>query len=808
MSCESDNNLLKSIFNEVITFNELFKRCALDNHLYVNDKKFTRECDITFVASNCISLESSIFDMRCLIESYEGNQHTTQKNFLDEIYFNDNKDLTKELIPINYAVEYLRSSFALKLRQVFGDVFFSRLLKKCAIFLFLENGCYEQKFGCSIENFIWSSQELKADERAIYKFNNEISKFKLIKQILKETEKSDKKRSFNECNDCETKRSSLMINPSKRLQTSINRKQMLYSRQFGKWKKSFILSFKKVDSSTLMKTIFHDLTNSFRDKNEISSLLKQVIINHKNCRFINLLNHHCALDKDFVKVPYELRKAVSQFTSYKNVVTFLRAVLRFVFPIRLFGESFEKIFQGIKSIVASGLNTSMNLLNLNYGTILVSCQWVKSVNNQQKQSLVDAFLVWITDYVITLIQTFFYVTETSFCKSKLFYYRYDLWQKMEARAINERIANGDFKPLTEMEISDILSDNENDTLIFSSIRYIPKSSGFRIINPLKPADKPKKKMMALLLKSLLPILKKVAFNIDNNANTSFLSLFQSKIKKLKNTLTERREKKLFYIRADIVDCYPSINQAKLLEIINSQLLVLARNGKIFLGEFDIVRKVERKLFAKHIRYVKQAGDIQSLSSLIDSSCTTFPKNCLLIPKKFKKTYGVGQLIDVLSCYLQNAIIKSGSNNYHLTKGIRQGGILSSVLCNIYMNSLMNDYFGKSGERDDEVRLVTADDFVFITTDEKRAKELMQIVLKGFSDYNLKVNLDKTQSNLSSGGTTLWNSSDYFTFFGYEIDTNSLNLRADYSIYSKTEIQYTFNCNSFITLESITRLLSS
>ena len=90
------------------------------------------------------------------------------------------------------------------------------------------------------------------------------------------------------------------------------------------------------------------------------------------------------------------------------------------------------------------------------------------------------FLYWLFDsYLISIIRSFFYVTESGVHRYQLFYFRHDIWRKYSEPSIAD-LKLSMFQKLKDEKAMKILDGRH---LTYSQVRLLPKSTGVRpIIN--------------------------------------------------------------------------------------------------------------------------------------------------------------------------------------------------------------------------------------------------------------------------------------------------------------------------------------
>jgi len=181
----------------------------------------------------------------------------------------------------------------------------------------------------------------------------------------------------------------------------LNRKVMLYSRRScGKFSDKFVLQKNGVKINHLFDAIFNSSLDSYFNteiKHKLWPHLHHIIIRHKCCNYENLLHHHCPLEKGYFNIyQYELQSALDQYSTHKQVITFLYAVLYHIFPMELFGgkNNFEKLYHGLKLIITMGSFTPLYVHNLIYAIDFDTFLWLKDISNPQIKQMIGESLIF------------------------------------------------------------------------------------------------------------------------------------------------------------------------------------------------------------------------------------------------------------------------------------------------------------------------------------------------------------------------------------------------------------------------------
>ena len=105
---------------------------------------------------------------------------------------------------------------------------------------------------------------------------------------------------------------------------------------------------------------------------------------------------------------------------------------------------------------------------------------VPAAEHRRRERILAAFLFWLMDtYVVELLRSFFYVTETTFQKNQLFFYRKSVWSKVQSIGVRQHLKRAQLQELSREEVRQY-QEAWPVTPIYR-LRFIPKTSGLRPI---------------------------------------------------------------------------------------------------------------------------------------------------------------------------------------------------------------------------------------------------------------------------------------------------------------------------------------
>lgn len=576
----------------------------------------------------------------------------------------------------------------------------------------------------------------------------------------------------------------------------------------------FARKFKNDTVDSLLDRIFSLYQQEhLREDLDFRSILSQIMLNHKKCfsgAKPSLVNRSCPLPFGFFKGSCDdIESLVNSYSTHEQVCNFIRRTLIQVFPSHLLGmrqgsqgvKNRRSFYVGLKIWVTSGYTVRLEIKNLIRQIPLQSISWLRrfKTRNDRKQAF-ESLIRFMIQYFNDLLSIMFYATETQFGRSEIFFFRREVWDRISR--------HHQFHGLQPV------SGQENGQ-IFSRCRLIPKKTSVRMICP------DAKGFSSLAhKKSLVSLLRILRLQEEQGNKTTKLSAQHKKTK----TFTQlhsfveclRRgnqdEQRMFLVKVDIRDCYPSIKHDILSGIVQKKLRLWKEcsmkdsmedsiedspdgTGCVFARQVQLPFVLNGKLcFRSH--YLPMSSKNKDLLANESFLQTIQLKNRIIVPGNLEVIRD--PVASILSHFKH--LVKTGEDKMFLmTQGLRQGGSLSSDLCSLYMDDFIDYVF--SGVTNVDV-VYEADDILFATPDMKLGESLLSRLLKGGNIYNFHVNPTKIFSNFipSSEDLSFITVTRQVPFCGFLFDEESRSIRANYDTFTGKSIRYSFNFNPFFSFD--------
>ncbi|GAC99531.1 hypothetical protein PHSY_007133 [Pseudozyma hubeiensis SY62] len=492
--------------------------------------------------------------------------------------------------------------------------------------------------------------------------------------------------------------------------------------------------------------------------------------------------------------------------------------------------------------------------------------------SESRKKLVLELLYWLFDgLVIPLLRTTFYITETAAYRNKVLYFRQDDWHVL-SRPVLGQLKESIFEPLTRAEALSMMSSRK---LGYSHVRLLPKETGVRpIVNLRRRSTKQvhtdqqgasqeasgkakklkssaalaKQRKESLILGQSINYILQSVFHVltyekgrmlssggddeghsrdwrdEEDVGIDMLSSsvfgpneIYTRLKTFKQRLTQDQPgKKLYFIKVDVRCAFDSIDQGKLLEIIEK---ILCKVGTDEAEGYRIHRfakvmpsstihdaktqqpttgpsKATKREFVRLARPDTEHIDFFSLAS----SLAVALHDVVFIDSVTYRYESTSLILKLLRQHITENLIKIGREFYRQRVGIPQGSSLSTLLCSFfYADMESRDPFLSSLRSDSRRNMLMryTDDFLLVTTSKRTAKKFYQVMRKGHPEYGCFISPEKTLANFDlvdpDTSTTPLIPRIYTTEFpwcGLTMNTKTLSVSTDLTRYKGLDMRDT------------------
>ncbi|CCM03069.1 uncharacterized protein FIBRA_05189 [Fibroporia radiculosa] len=433
--------------------------------------------------------------------------------------------------------------------------------------------------------------------------------------------------------------------------------------------------------------------------------------------------------------------------SYVEVYRYAVLVTNAVIPKAFWGCKRNKkvVLRQIKAFISARRYETTTLHNVLHKFSITECEWLApeggAARAQRRVSVTDAlkrrelleeFLFWYFDsFLLPLLKTTFYVTESSALRRRILYFRQDDWSTLCAPLV-DKLSSDTFQKMDKAEAEEILRQRK---LGFSFVRLLPKETGVRPIVNLKrrKATVPFDRGAQSINQVLQAAFQILTYEKDNQPGLLGASVFgsneiYSRLKTFKtrllNASVDKTLPKLYFVKVDVQACFDTIEQTKLLGIIREII------SELNLGNED-----------DHPHFLDTAAKL--------AGCL---RHTVFVDQVVYHFSTKEEIIELLEEHITENIVKIGHNYYRQTVGIPQGSVLSAILCSFFYGDLERKVF-KFTDDLQCLLLRMIDDYLFVTTDISKARKFLAMMAKGHPDYGCFISRDKTLTNFVDDPST-------------------------------------------------------
>ncbi|XP_034158222.2 telomerase reverse transcriptase [Pangasianodon hypophthalmus] len=515
---------------------------------------------------------------------------------------------------------------------------------------------------------------------------------------------------------------------------------------------------------------------------------------HRKCHYTHFLSQKCATSEgkgDMVSL------LPSHCSSYR-VYLFVRECVRFVIPDELWGSQHNMLqfLSRVKHFLRLGKFEKLSLAQVMWKIRVSDCRWLghKKSNcpseHRYREWIFGQFLLWmLKDFVIGLVKSLFYVTESVSHKHALRFYRRHIWTRLQDQAFREHLSKGQWEELSSAEVASLPKNT-----VTSRIRFIPKTNGMRPITRLISTG------AAMQFQSSVRDLQNV-LSVCVREQPALLGSTvwgRQDIHRGLRSITHTHTP-LYFVKVDISGAYDSLPHSKLLEVVQDVLKPMEENC-FSLRHYAKVYTDSEQEIRKH--FCTRAEPFESLNMkgfVMEEQNNRKLHDAILVEKLSVEVKGA-DVFQFFKQMLSSYIIQYDKKLFRQVCGVPQGSAVSTMLCNLCYGHMENCVLKNITEKGGYLmRLV--DDFLLITPRLSKAMDFLKTLMAGVPDYGCVINPQKVAVNfpvsddLECVAMTEFPAHCLFPWCGLLIDTRSLHVYNDYSGYAGQSLRYSLTLGS-------------
>lgn len=491
-------------------------------------------------------------------------------------------------------------------------------------------------------------------------------------------------------------------------------------------------------------------------------------------------------------------------TPTAQVSAFLRAVLIQILPGNALGVGADgkhnaNILLGqVDQFVRMRRHESTSLHEVSQKLNLNCISWLRPprMSSKAKMSQTDRakrleifleLLYYIFDSIlIPLIRSHFYVTESNVHRNNLFYFRHDVWQRLSEPSLAELRCT----MFQGLRARNLRQARHSRLLGHSQLRLLPKEFGTRpIINlrrKLMRQQNGKTVLTHNINSKLMPCF--AALNYERclqpqKLGSSLFSIGEAhqRLKGFRSTASNITQR-LYFVKMDVKSCFDSIPQDELVHMVQSLLsehrYQISKHAELKpIDSRWSAGECERPL-ARFPFVVRPPKTPPGLSDTILGQLAQRKNRTVFADLWNSRSWDMRSLMKLLQEHVQRNVVKIDNRFFKQRRGIPQGSVLSSLLCNFFYGAFENNCLGFL-QSEDSLLLRLIDDFLLVTRNQDHARRFAQVMMDGNPNYGIAVNPQKSLANfeVTINGVKIprLHGSDLFPYCGVSINVHTLEV---------------------------------
>lgn len=559
-----------------------------------------------------------------------------------------------------------------------------------------------------------------------------------------------------------------------------------------------------------------------------------ILVRHRKTDYHRTLERYCAIptaiqdvmQKESAWDPKEALALISTkgHIPHAQVISWVRSIFHSVFPVECWGCNEQRIFTHlIPAYVKLRRDEHFSHMTLLENMRVTRIPWLKQLcsftgnqsashrskgkvtskfsrgDHERCRFLLQCFLQWVfSDFLVPLLRANFFITESEFTGRTLLYYRKPVWARFRNLSIH-KLSSAQYNRCSVEEVQAQLT-----CLGLSRLRLLPKSTGVR---PIATLCKQESALLGCRRGPSTNSVLRDAFNVLRYESERQPESYGCGLPGLHYFYTRYRDfiqsvpdgKSLYFGSVDIRNCFDTIDQGFLMNVVEN----LIQDDEYVVQRHKVIHHsaTAGRVVSKLKTFVCPLQDFQPMSHDGDQSHLPVVANAwrsIVVKASTGSciTKSRRHVLDTIRDHLTRnfLVIRGRFGNQYIwqKKGIPQGSILSSLLCNLYYGSiekrLLAHLSRASGESIPHQLLVRmVDDFLLVSTEHDLIRQFQFIMEQGEPSLGVEINPDKTKvsfdmeddGRIMDKASLPCSSSSFFSWCGMLFHTHTGEVRIDY-----------------------------
>lgn len=408
-------------------------------------------------------------------------------------------------------------------------------------------------------------------------------------------------------------------------------------------------------------------------------------------------------------------------TSVGRVSWFVRLVLHHVVPFAFFGSVHNRriVCRSVKRLVQARRFERVSLFDVLQGFRTRDCAWLEHPDAHWVQRRLCEWMWWLFDQlIIPLLRTTFYVTDTAAFRQRVLFFRQDVWARV-SRPLLERL---------RAELFERVEEPMQASVPYATVRLMPKETTVRPIINLRRRMPGTGRSMNAQLQSAFDVLSYEAARQPERLGAAVGSMkgLYMRLKAYKHDLVTQhaRVPRLYMVRADIRAAFDSLDHTQLLKVVRA---LLPRDATYVVQRYTHIHTTNQHIWRVTTRRAWPDAAYPSFVTSMRAQASTWHHAVLLDGVTYPVEHA-SEILERVEAHITSSLVRLGSSLYRQRKGIPQGSILSSLLCNLLLADAERTYLPLDSA---DCLLRLTDDYLFVSPSLERARDMCLAFYRGF-----------------------------------------------------------------------------
>ncbi|KHN69838.1 telomerase reverse transcriptase [Ordospora colligata OC4] len=336
-----------------------------------------------------------------------------------------------------------------------------------------------------------------------------------------------------------------------------------------------------------------------------------------------------------------------------------------------------------------------------------------------RSRIVNRFLTYITENIfVAVMSKYFYSTETSFSKFKVYYFPRSSWRYFSS-----------------MHISSFLDRFETiepcKPYLYSELRCIPKANGMRVVCNMSKARDGKQSINSRVYPEFC-ILRNECYGNLGNSVINQAGMYEKLAPYLSSVRGEA-----YILKVDVSGCFDSIPQEHVMRIVKDTI----NKSTYYISNISALEAAGIEVRCRQI--YKASNNIMTANTLVEDACGVKLRNKLVKENAGQRVLRKEEVCNAIAKVINKNVIRYHGKHFVQRTGIPQGSIASTLLCSLYYNKIDELYFNAILKDGMLVRYV--DDFLVISPSLDEILRFLQ-VFQSISHLGMNLSSQKIESN--------------------------------------------------------------